>query len=56
LVAHKQINNDKGRQGTDEKLGGSDPAQRQANKHTTYIYTDRSGKIRKNDNTEEGNG
>jgi hypothetical protein len=41
-------------QGTDEKLGGSDPAQRQANKHTTYTYTDRSGKIRKNDSTKEG--
>ncbi len=39
MVAHKQINNDKGRQGTDEKLGGSDPAQRQeANKQSTYIY------------------
>jgi hypothetical protein len=39
LAAHKQINNDKGRQGTDEKLGGSDPAQRQeANKQSTYIY------------------
>ena len=39
MAAHKQINNDKSRQGIDEKLGGSDPAQRQeANKQSTYIY------------------
>ena len=39
MAAHKQINKDKSRQGIDEKLGGSDPAQRQeANKQSTYIY------------------
>ena len=58
MAAHKQINKDKSRQGIDEKLGGSDPAQRQEKRkaYHLYIYTDRSGKIRKNDNTEEGNG
>jgi len=39
LAAHKQINKDKSRQGIDEKLDGSDPAQRQeAKKQSTYIY------------------